>query len=313
MMAKRTTIPWLIAAVLSACTDPPPSQRQFLIEQPRLIALTATPSEVLPGQPVALGAVWAAPTPAISPLATPSLWSICIEPKAPSEDNSVSPLCAGDAGSALVSITGGQEMIAGNTWVSQVTATVPADSCGRFGPDTPPGGFRPRAADSTGGYYQPFKVQRNDFNSDVSDAGGFGLVRMTCNLAGAPPGVSQQYRQQYVANAVPIAELMIPATVAPQQRVDMVVRWSDNQRESYLWYDPATATLQTRRESMGVSWFATDGEMQVDAVSVGEAANASQVLAGWTAPSTGGVVQIWAVVRDSRGGQAILSAIVPVQ
>ena len=85
-----------------------------------------------------LDAVLASPD---GPLAVDPHWAFCTASKPPTEDNAVATPCT--LGDQLVDLGTG----------SMVTGTLPKDGCILFGPDTPPGGFRPRDADSKGGYY----------------------------------------------------------------------------------------------------------------------------------------------------------------
>jgi len=73
--------------------------------------------------------------------------------------------------------------------------------------------------------------------------------------------------------------------------------------ESYGYVDPTTGQLAPRHESMRVAWFATQGDFDNDHTGRLEedfALTASEN--GWQAPSTPGLVFMWVVLRDSRGG-----------
>src|SRR5207253_227540 len=66
-----------------------------------------------------------------------------------------------------------------------VTATMPAAACATYGPDTPPGGFRPRDPDPSGGYYQPVRAA-------LADAPlAFGLPRLAGALAADATGAGE--------------------------------------------------------------------------------------------------------------------------
>jgi hypothetical protein len=74
--------------------------------------------------------------------------------------------------------------------------------------------------------------------------------------------------------------------------------------EPYLMYDPASQTLQERRESMRVAWYATDGSFNHDRTGRTEAeADQSSTSNTWTAPSHSGLVRFWLVIRDDRRGE----------
>jgi hypothetical protein len=228
---------------------------------------------------------------------------LCTAPKPPTEDNAVSAACTDDP-SALAPIA----------TAPTVTATIPSDACMLFGPDVPPGGFRPRDPDPTGGYYQPVLA-------DASDAGAalaFGFTRITCNLPTAPPDVAHDYQTMYVANANPtLLPLAIDGASADDvpagADVTLVASWPPEAVESYLYFDPDAQVLVTRREAMRVSWFATAGTLAVDATAVAETDDATSVSTTWHAPTTPGPAWLWLVLRDSRGGIATQTVAITVQ
>ena len=72
--------------------------------------------------------------------------------------------------------------------------------------------------------------------------------------------------------------------------------------ERYVSFDPKTRTITRRSEAMVASFFATGGSFASDRAGQDEGASATSVENVWTAPRTVGVVVIWAVLRDDRGG-----------
>lgn len=73
--------------------------------------------------------------------------------------------------------------------------------------------------------------------------------------------------------------------------------------ESYGYVDPTTGQLAPRHESMRVAWFSTAGSFEDDHTGRTEddfAMTSSENA--WTAPSTPGLVFMWVVLRDARGG-----------
>jgi hypothetical protein len=72
--------------------------------------------------------------------------------------------------------------------------------------------------------------------------------------------------------------------------------------EPYLALDPVDHTLASRREAIRVSWFATDGSFEHERTGRAETDHASTSDNRWTAPRAHGVVQLWVVIRDDRGG-----------
>lgn len=282
---------WILCALV-AC-DSALDQRLANITDTRVLAVIAEPPEAKPKAMVTLTALVVGPD---GPITTPLAWAFCIAPKPPTEDNVVVPGCLGDSqivdlGSAVT-----------------VTGALPRDGCLLFGPDTPPGGFRPRGADETGGYYQPVRAA-------IAGQLAFGLPRITCDLPNSPAQAATDYRTLYKANANPtllplvLAEASTGAGLAPGAipagaDVTLTVAWPAEAAEGYVYYDPGPQQVVPRREAMRVSWFATAGALPVDATAVGEDDLATSVTTTWHAPVTPGAAFLWIVLRDSRGGIA---------
>jgi len=266
---------------LAAC-QPSLDQRLAIISEPRVLEIQSEPAEVKPGAPATYTILAASPD---GPLAVVPDWSLCTAPKPPTEYNAVSQACVDDP-SALVPL-------------ATASATIPTNACTLFGPDVPPGGFRPRDPDATGGYYQPVRA-------DSPDAPlAFGFTRITCNLPTAPSDVAHDYQTMYVANQNPTLDpIFLSGPVTAGATVTITASWPPEAVETYLYYDPLAQVLVTRREGMRVSWFATGGELAVDASSVAEDSDATSVSTTWHVPVTPGPAWLWLVLRDSRGGIA---------
>lgn len=287
-MKRFFTWGWLIF-FLSGCS-PEFEERSSLITAPRLLAVRAEPAESMPGQSVTYRAIVASPDPSIP--AEPIHWDFCAAPKPLTENNSVATSCLGNAVREIMPRD------------STVNAKTPMDACQLFGPDTPPGDFRPRDPDDTGGFYQPLRVQ-------TFERTAFVLHRVTCNLANAPVDVAVAFGQQYQANLNPkISSLR--ATVSGNQ-VDLAalpakgeirfeLAWEADDAETYVYFDPATRTLVPRREVIRAFWYATNGSFYHDVTGRDEADPAHDTSNVWTAPETPGHVMVWVVLRDSRGG-----------
>ena len=178
------------------------------------------------------------------------------------------------------------------------------DACLTFGPDTVKPGFRPRDPDPSGGYFQPVRLA-------VGDLLAIGLSRVTCDLPNAPGDVAIAYRQGYVANANPALQPLQLPVVHAGDAVELVAAWDPP--ETYLYYDQLAQVLVTRREAMRISFFATAGAMDRDAVARGEDDPATSGATTWHAPATPGRQVLFLVLRDSRGGIATQSLSVDVQ
>src|SRR5690606_7023206 len=170
----------VLVVVLAACHEPL-DQRLAIVDEPRVLAIRSEPAEAKPGAEVRYRALLAGPG---GPLHELPRWAFCTAPKPPTEDNVVSSECIGP--DLLVDL--------GTT--DEPSGTLPSDGCRLFGPDTPPGEFRPRDPDPTGGYYQPVRA---DVLGDIA----FGLSRITCKLPTAPTHVARDYDLHYVANENP--------------------------------------------------------------------------------------------------------------
>ena len=270
---------------LLAC-DEALDQRLAIIAAPRVLAVIAEPAEARPGTEVTYRAVIASPD---GPLDATPAWAFCTSPKPPTEDNAVSVPCVD--GSGLVPLAPG-------TAPMTATGALPMDGCLRFGPDVPPGGFRPRDADPTGGFYQPVRV-----DTELAPL-AFGLSRITCNLANATPEAFRRYASEYVPNVNPTLEANIdPLVVAPGGSLAITAAWPAGTAETFLYYDRAPQRLIDQRESLRVSWFATSGTFPVDATLADSDATSATTI--WTAPSTATEATVWIVLRDSRGGMAV--------
>jgi hypothetical protein len=272
-------------------------QRLDLVTDTRVIAIVSQPPEVLPGSDVAVSALVVGPGGVIAEMPA---WSLCDAPKPPTTDDAVADGCVEDQVTPIPDPT---------------MALIPMDACQTYGPDVTTTGFRPRDPDSTGGYYQPVRAQVPDIDL------AFGFTRITCNLAAAPGEIAHEYQLDYVANqnpsidAVQLADqtgaAIDPTAVPAGATITLTASWPVT--ETYLYFDPVSQALVTRRESMSVSWFVTAGSMPVDATDVGEDDLDQSASTTWIAPQTPGAMWMWIVLRDSRGGLATLTMPITVQ
>jgi hypothetical protein len=285
----------------------PPS----LVTEPRIIAVRQEPPEVAPGASVVAEVFAVAPGGRVIPAADGAVWDLCVAPKPPSENNVVSHDCA--TGSGLQPAGSGP----------MVMLTIPPTACALHGPDTPPTRageppLRPRDADVTGGYYQPVSVRL-----PASGDQAFALERLRCNLPGVSADVAQDFSKRYVANRNPtIAALTVdgkpvegtaPAAVAAGARATFTLSWPPGAREPFPLFDVARRELVDHVEELTASWFVTAGAIEHDRTGRGEAEPETTVTNVWTAPLTPGLVRLWVVLRDNRGGSAVAEYSVQVQ
>lgn len=276
------------ALALSACR-PEFDDDYWRVDEPRVLAVKSEPAEAKPGTPLMFTAflsVLGAPT-------QPLLWNFCTAPKPATENNAVSAACLGST--ALVPAGSGLA----------IEAATPRAGCSLFGPNSPPGGFRPRDPDISGGYYQPLRL-------DLAGAEpAFHLQRISCDLADAASDTAMAFGQSYVANQNPHLEPLV-ATIDGQPislteipvaaRVELTIGWPASDAESYTYYDRTRQALTERREAMRVSWYSNDGRLDTESTGRAEDDLQLTVQNHWTAPETPGTFALWLVLRDARGG-----------
>lgn len=281
---------------LAAGCKPDLGQATSLVAERRILAIKTEPAEARPGQSVSYTALVVSPA---GTDAAPALdWALCLTPKPLDENNIVAHACLGDSG---VMAVGGP--------AATVTAATPSTACQLFGPDPPPQEagkppLRPRDPDVSGGFYQPMRLG----DGEVS---GFALERITCNLASAGADIAIEFARRYMPNHNPTLQPIRAAVdgqpaalgaVAAGKTVDFTASWPADAVETFPVYDIVAQTLNDHRESMRVSWFATDGTFLHERTGRDEGDPGLDSSNRWTAPAGARLVHFWAVLRDSRGG-----------
>lgn len=284
----------LAAAMFATGCDDTLDQRLAIIDQPRVLAVISEPAEARPGAQISYRAIVASPG---GTLAAAPRWAYCTAPKPPTEDNTVSEACLGAA----------QLIALGDA--PSVTGMLPSNGCLQFGPETPPGNFRPRDPDASGGYYQPVRAE---VTVDASDLLAFGHTRIICNLPTAPFAIARAYDLEYAANQNPVLDPIAPMQLPADSTVALTASWPATAAERYLYYDAVTQTLVQRREAMRLSWFATGGSLAADTSFVSEDQTATGVSTTWRTPGPG-LATLWLVLRDSRGGIAAEAVAIEIQ
>ncbi len=317
LISRRHGIALALGVALACAPDlgPPGS----LVNGPRVLAVRGNPPETLPGGPP-MGQIqydFLAVTPQGRVIAPPASWDYCTTPRPPSTNNVIGPDC----------FDGGVQDLGHDGPTAQ--AKMPQNACSIYGPDQPPPvkgqpPARPPDPDSTGGYYQPLLVTVPF--PDTVDGGIYqaaGLERVQCNLANAPLSISQQYNREYVPNQNPVLAQVtamldggsastlveagdggpaVPFAVAAGGTVWLTASWPASSVETFPVFDPVSRQLVTQGEVLTVSWYANDGAMVYD-ISVRTPDNPSTVVDNqWVAPTSTGLVHMWVVLRDDRGG-----------
>ncbi len=300
--------------LLSAGCVPEIGPPQSLLVAPRILAVRVEPPEVAPGDVARLTLYAAEPGNALSANSEAALrssqWALCLSPKPPVDNNFISERCLHDDSAVSALSARG----------TQVDVTVPLDACALFGPQTPPQPpgqppARPREPDTTLGYYQPVRVR-------VPELGLTALagVRILCGLPSATPELAAAYRMQYVPNRNPeilALEASDGDSPLPLQRLPagakITLRLTPQQgsAESFVLASPGDQSLSTQQEALRVSWFADQGSY--DRATTMSDVQGAAIPNDWTAPSVPGTVLLFAVLRDSRGGVAVLQQTVQVQ
>jgi hypothetical protein len=300
----------------AACT-PTFSDETTIVSAPRLLAVQAVPAEAALGDGFTMTALYVGPTGPADPSGLN--WAICVLPKPLGQPGPINPDCFVDVSAGLTPLGAG----------GSVEGTVPEDACQLFGPDSPPPqpgqpSARPTDPDSTGGFYLPVRIGTGDGQWAAAPE------RIAC----APSGLTQQvftaFSSGYHVNenpsvtslsavgadggATPIAPdspgVASAFAVSAGEHVSLRVEWPSCPptttpcagAETYLYIDPTTKQISTQRESMVASWYATAGAFDVDRAGRADNDPTPSVDNGWTAPPSSGLVHVWLVLRDSRGG-----------
>lgn len=268
------------SAALGAC-DPNFDGAAYLITEPRVIAVQGEPAESLPGNFVRYRALVATPEGTDETAALE--WSFCTEPKPITEDNIAGESCL--------------RQPAANRIGPVFTSSTPHDACTIFGPDPPPGDFRPRDPDLTGGYYQLLLLRGAGPDAIAGE-------RILCNLARASAALSREYRQRYAINQNPrLGALSFGAATLDAlpagAEVALSLALDAGAHENYVRLDPITKTIVEDTETLAISWFVNRGALETRRTSTGE-----NIL---HTPAEPGPLHLWVVVRDSRGGTSFES------
>jgi hypothetical protein len=287
----------LASLLLLAGCKPDFGNPSSLVTEHRILATKAEPPEVRPSERAKFTALVVGPD---GTEAAPTIdWSLCVAPKPLDENNIVTTACLDD--SAGLTPFGSS--------APSATATVPTLACSLFGPDPPPQmqgkpALRPRDSDITGGYYQPLRLTEGDLTA-------FALERITCPLSQGGAAIAIEFAMTYKGNQNPrlvpmtatVAGVATPLTALPAgQPIVLTTGWPGDAVESFPVYDIAGQQLVTHREAMRVSWFATAGSFVHEVTGRDEEESATTTDNTWTAPTTPGLVHLWTVLRDSRGG-----------
>jgi hypothetical protein len=305
----------LVAIAIAMSCKPDLNEVVSLVSSPRILAVRTEPAEAAPKASIHLGALYVDPS---GPVSTgPIDWAWCDARKPLKELGPVNVSCVQRSGDPFVPLGSG----------AQVAGTVPEDACRQFGPDTPPsadGGVagRPVDPDTTGGYYQPARLAVSTPSGDLL---AVSETRLSCGLSGATPEQSASFGARYHANMNPVVDALTAGNTPPLvsddggatnpvhvgDRLSLRVSWAScpadasascTGAESYLVLNLSSHELVVQRESIRVSWFATGGSFELDRTGRDTSDSTPSSDNSWIAPTQAGVVHLWVVLRDDRGG-----------
>lgn len=321
----RVCLPCLgtLFALLAAVGCKPDLQgRPSLIDAPRVLAIRSTVAEASPGDTVTYDVLMASSGAASAQ--TRFDWALCNARKPLAESGPIAQVCLQPSASELQALGG--EM--------SVTATIPKDVCQVFGPITPvqkagEPSVRPEDPDTTGGYYQPVRLLTRDSEGEQYEVG---VTRLLCGIAlGASQENTLRFTKEYRSNVNPsidaleldlgndaklgidLAEGSGPQAVRVRSTGQFKATWATCPAEpseapcagaeAYLSFDAGQRALLDRRESIRVSWYATEGSFEHDRTGrTEEEASIPATSNNWTAPDSPSRVQFWLVIRDDRRG-----------
>jgi hypothetical protein len=83
--------------------------------------------------------------------------------------------------------------------------------------------------------------------------------------------------------------------------VSLAVNWPADSVENYPAWDVLQRVLVYHNEAMRVSWYATAGSFEHDITGRSESESETYAQNNWT-PDAPGLVHVWVVLHDSRGG-----------
>jgi hypothetical protein len=337
-----------LACGIAACV-PSLEDRTPQVAAPRLLAVQADPPEVATGGAFSMTALYVGPDGPVS--ASSVEWAICTLQNPLDQSGPINPACFEPASSGLLplgsggAVNGTVPQDACELFGPESPPPSPGQPAARPTPPDTTGGFylpvrlnlgagqwssaSERIACQPVGvsqavfvqFFNGYRLNANPVVSALSFAQpDGGLTRIDASAPGTPAVVSpgQHVSLEVDWPACPttpvcgdgICSAGETATACPK---DCTTPKGCGGAETYLYIDPTSRQVTTRRESMAASFYTTAGTFEDDSVGRDETDLANNVVNGWTAPSAAGPVHLWVVLRDARGGIGWASAAVTVQ
>jgi hypothetical protein len=323
-----------------------------LIDKPTVLAIQAEPAEAAPGKDVQLSALVGTPngsgaTPELS-------WGLCIARKPLTELGPVNPVCIraprqGD--SDLVDLGSGTTVSATlpvdacRLFGPSLPEPMNGQPAGRPVDPDPTGGYYQPISVTLQDFGVTSMGSARIFcppsGLDQEQAAAFNSKYRN----NQSPSIDQISARTDAGESSPIPDEPDALPVTPNQVLHLVAAWhtcphsavcgdgvcgmgEDKSNcaddcttpkgctgaEDYAWFNSDARTIETRHESMRVSWFSTAGHFE-NAVTGRDENEFDETTTEnpWSAPSTPGNVHVWAVIRDSRGGQSSRSFVLNVR
>lgn len=350
-MRSALLLSGLLAATAVGCV-PTFDDNLPLIDKPTLLAIQAEPAEAAPGKGVQLSALVGRPE--LNGAPPKLSWGLCIARKPLTELGPVNPVCIQapsqapkdivDLGSAAT-VTATLPMDACRLFGPSLPEPMNGEPAGRPVDPDPTGGFyQPISVtllDSGVTSMGSVRIFCPPSGLDQEQAAAFN-AQYRSNQS---PSLDTLSARTESGENLPIPDEPDALVVSPKQVLHLEASWQACPRsaecgdgvcgsgedrgscaddcttpkgctgaEDYAWFNPELRTIQTRHESVRVSWFSTAGHFE-DAVTGRDEDEFEQTTTGdvWTAPETAGEVRVWAVIRDARGGQSFRSFLVSVR
>ncbi len=332
-MVSRLALALTTVVALAGC-KPEPEGRASLVTEPRVLAIRSEPAEAAKGQVVKLSMLLAADNGApVSELR----WYSCGEPKPLAAPGTVSLSCLKDPDSTT--LTALPKGTASRLTLSEEVCGLFGPNPPTPQPGEPP--RRAGDPDPSGGYYQPVRLDLEGELSlgFVRLDCGLGAVSQENSLEwtkrhriNTNPELAQ-LRVRVGAGEWKVVDLTSTLALAPDSDVEFEASWAtcptsdrcgdgicgiDDDRttcskdcgtivgctgaERFLLMDPVARELTEARETLRLSWFATDGSFERDGTGRRSDERETTTQNGYHTPAVAGPVSMWFVLRDNRGG-----------
>ncbi|MEO6601323.1 MAG: hypothetical protein ABIQ16_15705 [Polyangiaceae bacterium] len=323
-----------------------------LVRQPMVLSVQAEPAEAAPNQQIQLTGLVA--TPDVDATPPTLTWGLCIARKPLTELGPVNPVCIQDPGLApkeILALGSGQTVTATvpmdacrlfgpslpepmngepagrpvdpdptGGYYQPVGVTLPASgvtSLGSVRIFCPPSGLDQEQSAAFNANYRNNQTPSLSTLAVVSASGKAEALPAEPDALRVGPGQALLFRASWTT-CPESPECGDGICGALEDRnscpADCMAPKGCTGAESYAWFNPDARTLETRHESMRVSWFATDGRFDNAVTGRDEDEfTISSTDNTWTAPQVAGKVRVWSVIRDARGGQSFRSFLIIVQ